>query len=118
MKYVFVQLDPFRKKAHKLGFTLEDFREIENLISQEGRIAPILVGTHGLRKIRFSSELSSGGKSGGVRICYVILDQIAYVYLVTLFAKNEMDNLSKEHRNQIARLIDQLKAVHRGSIGQ
>ena len=33
------------------------------------------------------------------------------LYLITLFAKNEQDNLSKSERNELAKLVDVLIAV-------
>ncbi len=112
MKYVFVQLGIFAGKAKKFGLTLEDFRRIENVISQDAKAAPVMIGTHGLRKIRFAPGSSSGGKSGGIRVCYVVFDDIAYVYLVDLFAKNEKDNIGHDDRNKLAALIDRLKMTH------
>ena len=33
------------------------------------------------------------------------------LYLITLFAKNEQDNLSKSERNELAKLVDILVAT-------
>ncbi len=66
---------------------------------------PVIPGTGGLRKMRFSPESSSGGKSGGVRVCYFIITDAAHVYLVTVFGKNEKANIDPADRNEIARFI-------------
>ncbi|MEG3182259.1 type II toxin-antitoxin system RelE/ParE family toxin [Sphingomonas sp. LT1P40] len=47
----------------------------------------------GLRKIRIPRI--GGGKSGGYRTIYVFGDTHMPIFLVTVFAKNEKDNLSK-----------------------
>lgn len=47
----------------------------------------------GLRKVRFSRE--GGGKSGGYRTLYVFGGRHMPLILLTVFAKNEKDNLSK-----------------------
>jgi hypothetical protein len=47
----------------------------------------------GLRKIRIPRE--GGGKSGGYRTIYVFGRRHMPIYLITVFAKNEKDNLTK-----------------------
>jgi hypothetical protein len=47
----------------------------------------------GLRKVRIPRE--GGGKSGGYRTIYVFGGAQMPIFLVTVFAKNEKDNLSK-----------------------
>jgi hypothetical protein len=47
----------------------------------------------GLRKVRIAGE--GGGKSGGYRIIYVLGGTHMPIFLVTVFAKNEKDNMSK-----------------------
>lgn len=53
---------------------------------------PVIKGTGGLRKIRFSFE--NEGKSGGVRVCYVDFVVEETIYLITVYPKSEKDNLS------------------------
>ncbi|ARU18347.1 type II toxin-antitoxin system RelE/ParE family toxin [Croceicoccus marinus] len=47
----------------------------------------------GLRKVRIPR--AGGGKSGGYRIIYVFGGRHMPIYLVTVFAKNEKDNLTR-----------------------
>jgi len=47
----------------------------------------------GLRKVRIPRE--GGGKSGGYRTIYVFGGVQMPIFLVTVFAKNEKDNLTK-----------------------
>lgn len=47
----------------------------------------------GLRKVRFSRE--GAGKSGGYRTLYVFGGRHMPLILLTVFAKNERNNLSK-----------------------
>ena len=60
-------------------------------------------GTGGVRKMRFAFEHQ--GKSGGVRVIYVDFEVYEKIYLITAYAKNEKENLTKEERNAIKRLI-------------
>jgi mRNA-degrading endonuclease RelE of RelBE toxin-antitoxin system len=52
----------------------------------------VIQGTGGLRKIRSSSKGS--GKRGGVRIIYYYFDIFNRFYLLTLYAKNEITDLT------------------------
>lgn len=60
----------------------------------------------GLRKVRIARE--GGGKSGGYRTIYVFGGTHMPIFLVTVFAKNEKDNLSRAEQ---AELIAMSKAV-------
>ena len=42
---------------------------------------------------------------------YYYHSELMPLYLITLFAKNEQDNLSKAERNELAKLVDVLIAV-------
>lgn len=64
---------------------------------------PVIQDTGGLRKARFAFE--NQGKSGGVRICYVDFVVKEIVYLITVYPKNEKDNLSQTERNEIKKMI-------------
>ena len=69
-------------------------------------------GTSGIRKLRFA--VGHKGKSGGVRVIYYYYNEIAPVYLFSLFAKNEKENLSKAERNQLAQVAVAIKKGLKG----
>lgn len=60
----------------------------------------------GLRKVRIARE--GGGKSGGYRTIYVFGGVQVPIFLVTLFAKNEKDNLSKAEQAELIALSKRL----------
>lgn len=49
------------------------------------------------------------GKSGSARVCYVDFVVQEVIYLITVYSKNEKENLSQAERNSIKGLIEQLK---------
>ncbi len=63
-------------------------------------------GTGGVRKLRWSSK--GKGKSGGSRIIYFFYKETIPLFLLTIFSKNEKINLSKEERNELAKLVKEL----------
>jgi hypothetical protein len=113
MRFVFIQTKSFAAEARRLRLSLEDVREIENEISTDPTAWPVIAGTNGLRKMRFASETSGRGKSGGFRVCYFVVDEARHVYLATLFGKNESANLSKADCHVLAAMITGIKAKYR-----
>ncbi len=61
----------------------------------------------GLRKIRIAFE--NRGKSGSARVCYVDFAVYERIYLITAYAKNEKDNLTKAERHTLKRVIQTLE---------
>lgn len=62
----------------------------------------------GLRKIRIAR--AGGGKSGGYRTIYVFGGLQMPIFLITVFAKNEKDNLSKTEQADLVPLSKTLIA--------
>ena len=50
----------------------------------------VIIGTGGLRKLRFSDERRNKGKRGGTRIIYYWQSGGSQFWLFTLFSKDEM----------------------------
>lgn len=107
MTRTFIQTDEFLKNWEELGFTDDDLRRLEYAIMKEPKIGAVIPGTSKLRKMRFAYE--NRGKSGSTRVCYV--DFLVYdtVYLITAYAKNEKENLTKAECNEIKKLINILE---------
>ncbi len=64
----------------------------------------------GLRKIRVPRE--GGGKSGGYRTIYVFGGRQMPIYLITVFAKNEKDNLTRAEQAAAVELSKTLIATY------
>lgn len=66
----------------------------------------------GLRKLRFARE--GGGKRSGYRTIYVFGGTHVPIFLVTVFAKNEKDNLSRAEQAELVSLSKALLACFGG----
>lgn len=64
----------------------------------------------GLRNVRIPRE--GGGKSGGYRTLYIFGGVNIPLFLVTVFAKNEKDNLSKAEQAAAVELSKALLAAY------
>ena len=107
MTRTFIQTHEFSRKWDELGFVDNDLRRIENDILENPDHYPIMRGTGGLQKARAAYENS--GKSGGARACFIDIPTSETVYLITVFGKKEKVNLSFQERNQIKKVIEDLK---------
>lgn len=108
IKRTFIQTSAFSKAWADLGFTDTDLRRLENELLQNPKVGDVIRGTGKMRKMRFAFE--GRGKSGSTRVCYVDFEIKETIYLLAVFAKNEIDNLSKAERNKLRDLIDVLEA--------
>lgn len=90
-----------------MGLQDKDLRRLENEILLTPEAGAVMQGTGGLRKRRFAFE--GRGKSGSARVCYVDIVVKETIFLITAYPKNEKENLSKEERNNIRKLIEILE---------
>jgi hypothetical protein len=93
----------FDSKWERLG--LDDFTlsQLEDYLMDNPDAGNIIVGTGGLKKVRWA--LPHKGKSGGIRVLYVdfIFDKV--IYMIDLFPKDEKENLSQAERNNIKQVV-------------
>ncbi|WP_286196996.1 addiction module toxin RelE, partial [Thalassotalea sp. G20_0] len=71
----------------------------------------IMQGTGGIRKLRWKRGVS--GKSKGVRVVYFYQNLKMPLFLLTIYANGEQDNLTKAERNNWRKMIE-LLANHYG----
>jgi len=108
----FIQTKEFSREWDSLGFNDEDLRHLELMLLQDPKLAPVMQGTGGLRKMRFAFE--HRGKSGSTRICYVDFVFAETIYLITCYPKDKKDNLTKAERNAIKKIIQMLEKELKG----
>lgn len=100
------ELNHYTHRASKLLSELE--REtVVAMIANQPLAGDLIEGTVGLRKLRFGK--GSRGKSGGVRVIYYYHDGNMPILLMTIFAKNEKDNLSQAERNILGQVVSEIK---------
>ena len=101
----FVWFPSFLRDSDRLGLDGEDLRCLELEILKDPTRAPVIKGTGGLRKLRFSGRKSTRGKSGSNRVCYVFFPEFGTIALAVALGKNEKDDLSPVDRNAIAAMV-------------
>lgn len=72
------------------------------------KMGDVIQGTGGVRKTRLKS--ASKGKSGGFRVCYYFHHlKTGKIYLITIYPKNEKDDISPDEKRELKALADIIK---------
>ena len=83
----------------------EDERaEFASFIALTPEAGSVIRGSGGVRKVRWARE--GTGKSGGVRVIYLTRNEAGEVYLLTLYAKSESENISLSALKEIRRALE------------
>lgn len=101
--YEFVETKIFTKHVMEL-LTDEDYAGLQLLLCREPEVGDLIPGAGGLRKVRWAG--SGRGKRGGVRVVYYVKTARQTIWMLTIYAKNQRDNIPVNILRQIAKEID------------
>jgi hypothetical protein len=96
-----VELPEFIRRATKI-LSVTDREEIVAFIALNPLSGALIQETGGLRKLRWAR--AGPGKRSGARVVYYFHNDTMPLYLLTVFAKGERENMSKAQRNELAKL--------------
>ncbi|WP_432647703.1 type II toxin-antitoxin system RelE/ParE family toxin [Mitsuokella sp.] len=105
----FIHSKKFDEQWQALGLSDSHLNELQLLLLENPKCGAVMRGTGRLRKVRF--EYGNRGKSHCARVCYVDFEAQDKIFLVMVFAKNKMENLSPSERNSIKKFIDELEHI-------
>ena len=80
------------------------------LVAADPECGDLIRGTGGFRKVRVAHK--GMGKSGGARVVYIWRSERFPVFLITVFPKNEKENLSMAERNALRKRADSIFASY------
>lgn len=106
MKRIFVESSLFKKTFSEL-VSLESLKDLQVEILKNPEAGDLIVGTGGIRKMRFGSE--SKGKRGGWRILYLDLPDAEVCHLLYAYPKSESENISSEGKKVLRELAEKIK---------
>ena len=104
---VFIHGKHFEEQWSTLGLSDNDMKDLQTILLENPKIGAVIRGTGRLRKMRFN--YGNRGKSHCARVCYVDFEYQNKIFLVMVFAKNQMENFSPAERNNIKKFIDELE---------
>jgi hypothetical protein len=84
----------------------EDRIEMENAIAVSPEAHPIIPGTKGVRKARWSRP--GTGKRGGIRVAYYFWVEPHAVVMITAYAKNKKENLTDADKKELRKIVESI----------
>ncbi|MBO7926972.1 type II toxin-antitoxin system RelE/ParE family toxin [Pseudoalteromonas sp. K222D] len=103
MKSLFVESILFEKYRSQY-LNDDEYRLFQADLMVNPKQGDVIQGTGGLRKIRVASK--GKGKRGGSRVIYYYLDDKTRFYLLTIYSKNEVTDLTAEHKKQLKEFLE------------
>ena len=82
----------------------DEYRELQSFLIERPEAGDLIQGTGGLRKLRW--KIGNRGKRGGIRVIYYYQTADSQIYLMTLYAKNEMADLSSQEKKILQQMIE------------
>jgi mRNA-degrading endonuclease RelE of RelBE toxin-antitoxin system len=100
----FVETRAFQKKIDQL-LEPEEFRDFQNELIANPEKGRIILGTGGVRKVRYAHPARGKGKRGGIRVMYYLQVQEDTIYFLLAFDKDEQDDLTPQQQKQLVAYV-------------
>ena len=81
----------------------DEYLGLQSFLLQYPESGKVVPGSGGVRKVRWA--ISGKGKSGGVWVIYFFKRQDDEIWLLTIYSKNEIENIPAHVLRQIAKEI-------------
>jgi len=103
---IFIESKLFEKLREKY---LDDnsYQALQNFLLKQPLTGDIMQGTGGLKKLRWSAN--GKGKRGGVRTIYLYLSNKEHIHFLTIYSKNEMDDLTTDQKKILKAIAEEIK---------
>jgi hypothetical protein len=105
MTAVFVELPAFSRYRSDY-FDDAAFRALQDALMRNPRKGDLMPGTGGLAKLRCPDRRRRTGKRGGLRVIYYWWTKGMQFWLFTVYAKDEMADLTPGERKAFSRLLE------------
>jgi hypothetical protein len=105
----FVEIEPFPRLWADTKLEDRDLQILQIGIMAGPKDHPVIPGSNGLRKLRFSTPQSHAGKRGAYRVYYAYFEEYGIVLLMAILAKNRQSDLTQADLKAIAQLLSRAK---------
>ena len=99
----FIEATAFTKYVYNY-LSDDEYLGLQSFLLQYSEAGKIVRGSGGVRKVRWA--ISGKGKSGGVRVIYYFKKQDGEIWVLTIYSKNEVENIPAHVLCQIAKEIE------------
>jgi hypothetical protein len=104
----FVETSAFTRRVIALGLE-ESSRALQLQLSENPEVGATDPGTGGLRKVRIADPGRGRGKRSGARVHYLWISEPSVIYLLSVYAKDELDTLTTEKKRRLRAVVEAIK---------
>jgi hypothetical protein len=85
------------------------YAAVQREVMSDPERGSVMPGCGGLRKLRIADPSRGKGKRGGARIVYLHIAESDEIYLITVYGKDQKDDLTAEEKRLYRQLVRFLK---------
>lgn len=112
MIYIFYETPCFTRRVVEL-LDDETYRKLQNELQENPAKGEVMQGCGGIRKVRLEAPKRGMGKRGGFRVIYLHVPEAQRIYLITIYGKDEQDDLGVEQKRQLRAIAEQTRETLR-----
>lgn len=87
--------------------------EMQLYLAANPEAGDLVPGAGGIRKLRWKDPRRGKGRRGGLRVIYYCFLSQEEIWLLTLYGKDEVADLSKDEKNRLRRALEAERAARR-----
>jgi hypothetical protein len=87
----------------------EALSEPQRGLLNDPEMGSVMPGCGGLRKMRVADPRRGKGKRGGARVIYLHIEELDQIHLITVYGKDQKDDLSDDDKRLYRQLVRVLK---------
>jgi len=99
----FIEASAFTRHLYEY-LSDDEYLGLQSYLAQYPESGNVVPGSGGVRKVRWA--MAGKSKSGGVRVIYFFKKNEDEIWLLTIYSKSEMENISAHILRQIAKDIE------------
>jgi hypothetical protein len=89
----------------------ENYRPLQTYLIRNPEAGDVMPGTGGFRKVRWVDQRRKKGKRGGIRVIYYYFPEDTQIWFVTLYDKDQADDLTTDQKKRLREAISAEKAA-------
>jgi hypothetical protein len=91
----------------------EGLRALQIALVREPEAGDMIPGAGGIRKLRWSDPRRGKGKRGGLRVIYYLFLSDEEIWLLALYGKGDVVDLSSTEKEHLRRMLEAERAIRR-----
>ncbi len=89
--------------------TDDEYAALQRYLVNGPEAGDVMPGTGGFRKVRWADRRRGQGRRGGLRVIYYLFEQEGQIWFLTLYGKDEAEDLTRNQKRLLKAGIDEEK---------